>query len=437
MVQSVLIQQMVFINKSFFGLFVPRLSATLFERGVGFKFIQEERIQLMSTLCKTSDESEIDKTLRKFFSDDNPFGIAKQVMASFMVNYSADKDKGTTLSQNGAILSRLPLFDSGPIENEFSDLFQSIYEPINNSSDDNNGDLQVHKRRGQSFKLQIAYCGNDFCGWQIQPNNDIPSVQQTIIDRLNPILCTDDKKPIDVRVCGRTDAGVNAIGQYCRVRTLRSKDTVGPNEIMQAINNNNHESIDIDNSQQVPALLCTKAERVDDKFHPTFDALCRGYLYLIDYDPLMEVLRGLQRENSSVRMKDFISLLNSMLSKLEGKELDYFALSFGKVKTTTTCCTLSRCRAYLVETRDGQTAIGIELVGDRFLRRMVRILVATAVREVMLALQNATDTTGISSGEPLQCEESRLLTLVEGRDRMQSAKSAASHGLLFVGARFS
>lgn len=70
--------------------------------------------------------------------------------------------------------------------------------------------------------------------------------------------------------------------------------------------------------------------------------------------------------------------LYATLIAIQGRELDYLAFSFGKVKTENTLCTLTTARARIVET-DSQRAVGIELVGDRFLRRMVRILVGKAI----------------------------------------------------------
>ena len=388
-------------------------------------------IQYLSPPLK-SEETEIDQRLRKFFSDDAQFNVARQVIESFMIEFAAGSCDQPLLYRCARTCNAKD--DDRSVDDAFSDLFKPIYEPptnFDNTSPTGTEEVNTRKRRGQSFKLHIAYRGKDFCGWQIQPNNDVPSIQETLIDHLDPILNTDFKKPIDIRVCGRTDAGVSAIGQYCRVRTLQPEDAVGPIAIQQAINQASLEECD----ERGPALLCTKAERVNDKFHPTFGATCRAYLYLIDSDPILELTNDFQCNDSSILIHDVVSLLDAMLSKLQGQELDYFALSFGKVKTTTTLCTMLRCRALLVETRDGQKAIGIELVGDRFLRRMVRILVATSIREVIQVLEE-----NASKGErsqSLEDEEFRLLKLVNGLDRVYSAKSAASDGLMFVGATFS
>ena len=75
------------------------------------------------------------------------------------------------------------------------------------------------------------------------------------------------------------------------------------------------------------------------------------------------------------------------------------------------------------------TAIAIELTGDRFLRRMVRILVATAI---VLAVDD--DASVTSGGINDDKNRDRLLQLVQAQDRRLTAKAAPPMGLVFVGA---
>ena len=57
----------------------------------------------------------------------------------------------------------------------------------------------------QRYSIELAYNGNDFYGWQIQPRQI--SVQQTIENALSKLF---DAKKIDIVGCGRTDTGVHA-----------------------------------------------------------------------------------------------------------------------------------------------------------------------------------------------------------------------------------
>ena len=225
-----------------------------------------------------------------------------------------------------------------------------------------------------------------FCGWQTQPRSDLPSVQQSIEEHLALL----HGSRVDVRVSGRTDAGVSAIGQVCRFRSRKqiSKEDVKAH---------------MDCFPLSSRLKCLEVRDVADSFHPTFGATFRAYVYLIDDDTIS---------------KDEVEKLNDMLRTLENKTLDYVGFSYGKVTTTSTNCTLRFARACSTESRKGR-ALCIQLVGDRFLRRMVRLLVATA-------LSLSFETRGNQA----------LIELVQTQDRTLASTLAPPNGLIFVGAEF-
>ena len=93
----------------------------------------------------------------------------------------------------------------------------------------------------------------------------------------------------------------------------------------------------------------------------------------------------------------------------------------------------------------------IELVGDRFLRRMVRLLVEASIRLVAIADVHQTETSAkkpptetmdrIRHGETETVEnddrsaEDALIELIERQDRTLVGRPAPPDGLLFVGAR--
>ena len=459
------------------------------------------------------EESVLDKKLRDFFAKSRHFTVAKQVMDTVLTK---NDDKRTKLKI--PLLSKLPyhkaeycdkILDSSTnlrsaayydvTENDKEKqwsikLFDPLFENHRNnerlksdpqrqseieSSSSSSPLFQYissQQSKGQNFKISIAYRGSAFCGWQIQPDNEKASVQQTLIDILDPLLgssnipihnketnqqqnnqinkssLTTKRKPIDIRVCGRTDAGVSAIGQVCRVRTLRTSDEVNPKKIQKAIN----ESIGVKcNDQEYERIMqqqnlsCSAVTLVNNKFHPTFGATSRAYAYIIDYNSIDELVKSCIPENNLVA-EDFIQRLvhtmNKMVIRMEGLELDYFALSFGKVKTSTTLCTLYRARVSQVqlvmsnEDMDMSTCndalsakkhqgVCFEFVGNRFLRRMIRIMVSTLFRLALesLIIENEGDTAEM---------DDRFLDLVQSLDRKQSAKPASAEGLIFVGASF-
>ena len=270
----------------------------------------------------------------------------------------------------------------------FSKLFESRQDSVVACTDI---ESSLHQTKKRTFRLDIAYRGSDFCGWQTQPNNRcFPSVQKSLEEWLQPLCCPNSR--VDIRASGRTDAGVHSLGQVCRFRTYK---IVNATEVL--------DHMDACPLAKQGSLRCLQVKAVSDSFHPTFGCTKRAYAYIMDSKDIIE---------------ERVEHLNAMLQRLEGLELDYFGVSYGRVKTETTLCTLHVARAS-VATHSNEKVICIELVSDRFLRRMARILVATALREVM-------DTT--------ESNEDRLLSIIQSRDRKASAKAAPPAGLIFIGA---
>jgi tRNA pseudouridine38-40 synthase len=285
---------------------------------------------------------------------------------------------------------------AGTTNSAYEDLFRPLYESKGDDVDVWNTpeiELPARKEKIRHFLIRVAYKGSDFCGWQIQPANDRhPSVQGVLEDWMEPLA---ERKQC-IRVCGRTDAGVSAVGQVCRFRTafdLEAKDVY-----------NHLQNIPSKNVNVQQVIQVTRA------FHPKFAATCRAYVYLID----CAAWEGFGSEK--------LNLLNRILQALEGKELDFFGMSYGRLKTQTSMCTLHHARACLVSIDQENTAICIELVGNRFLRRMVRFLVEAAIR--------------IALTESSSSSEDALLKQIEQKDRRLVGSAAPPDGLFFVGARF-
>mmetsp|Transcript_485 Transcript_485/g.834 ORF Transcript_485/g.834 Transcript_485/m.834 type:complete len:576 (+) Transcript_485:306-2033(+) len=362
------------------------------------------------------------------------------------------------------------------------------------------------KRRRLNLKLTVTYIGLDFCGWEdqrhdlyrknceklsisqeydgpsstafngVSKSEALPSVQGTLVDILDPVLgippnnkanintrkkkTNCNGKRIEIQVAGRTDAGVSAISQVCRIRTWRtdfghfiasdsgaSTDDNGEftDECVESFIKNlvNKEVGKFQLHGGGRRLRVRNVECMGDDFHPTFGATCRAYAYLIDLEDSDEGQPNYHAAAPSLTglkiSSHLVSKLDKLLRALEGRELDYIALSYGKIKTQTTLCTLFRARAGIVKwTKDEQTeapsrqAVCIELVGDRFLRRMVRILVATALREA-----TGFDAHGNykSFDDGSDCQNG-LLDILLTKDRQFRARAAPPDGLIFVGAGY-
>jgi tRNA pseudouridine38-40 synthase len=278
---------------------------------------------------------------------------------------------------------------AGPFDDT---LFAKVFSPDSNNSSACLDHLPPAHHdsitsRKRSFLLTVAYRGSDFCGWQTQLDHSLPSVQQSLEVYLEML----QKTRVDVRVCGRTDAGVHAIGQVCRYRTeldIREQDI------------QRH----FDQAPFSHSFRCLSVQPVSSKFHPGFGATCRAYAYLIDPNLITDAE---------------VDQLDSMLRELEHQTLDYYGFSYGKVKTQSTECTMYCARAASLDSG----GICIQLVGDRFLRRMVRLLVSTALFQVF---------EGKSSLIPL------IAASAASRDRKLGAAlpAAPPGGLVFVSASF-
>jgi tRNA pseudouridine(38-40) synthase len=454
-------------------------------------------VHIVACSNTTFEESYQDEQLRLFWQAE-PFSIVEALMDKIMAMNPDNPVKllEKLLLQNSSIHHHADVDNKssrGPVKKntkKSSNVFQNFYDGriIDENDVDYNNDcaadcttplftgrtsLPTERSGKHNFRLDLAYKGSDFCGWQRQckksvpknmsmttadtaptpsttttnvhdnRNNDSRSVQSlpTRFPSVQEIVeaALDDR---DVRVAGRTDSGVHAFGQVARVRL------------------ETHISLQHVQQQLTTACLssqfawkCWRVVPVDTKFHPAFGAKSRSYVYVLDG----QVVQSFFGNNLYQTAKD----LNTMLQPLEGEALDYYAFSYGQLKTQSSICTLYHARVSVAKilaqhemnndsanasgsSTSRNTALIVELTGDRFLRRMVRKLVATALRLLVLlhipiqssegeiktnCLPNNTESIadGINLGEA-------LLKIVQSKDRRDTAKAAPPNGLIIVGA---
>lgn len=404
-------------------------------------------------------ETQEEQLVRQFW-EVQPFETATRLVDSVLAN---DGNQPSRLYlKKIPIEDRTDLVDSSSVKSGFEALFDPIYVCGCLKSSD-----EVHRmgeanalqynttEKMRHFRLQVAYRGDAFCGWQVQTNNkEQPSVQGALEDCLTALLYPNSRIQVEaesklvndsqekqrvqlpnkkqlrlqnelnrrasLKVAGRTDAGVHAIGQICRVRTFRQDITAG--DIYQHL----HSSL-------IPMGLpvrVTDVQEVTRVFHPSFTSSCRAYVYLVDV--VLESTLWKDHEKDA-ELQDKAAFLNAMLQQLEGKELRYIGLSYGKLETRDSKRTLYHARAKLVHLVGGKdhhknqsmesVAICIELVGNGFLRQMVRLLVECAFQ---LVAHKQTTTTSVN--------KMALLEHVQKHDRKLISAAAPPNGLIFVGA---
>ncbi|XP_073052437.1 uncharacterized protein [Primulina eburnea] len=296
-----------------------------------------------------------------------------------------------------------------------------------------------------TFKIVLSYHGSSFDGWQKQPNlNTVQGLVESslgkFVDEKKMQLLKEKKLPIDVCsvVAGRTDKGVTALNQVCSFYTWR-KDVMAQ-DIENAIN-------DI-TPGKIRAISVSKVSR---EFHPNFAAKWRHYLYIFPlHDEIVDdeasqckkdryeqcvsekncrdVVDDDFRNEQDTRKKPTsfeVNRVNNLLNQLEGKLLSYkiFARDTKASRNVgpPTECFVFHARASeanLLCDEDGtiKKTMCVELVANRFLRKMVRVLVATAVREAAAG-----------------AEDDMLLKLMDATCRRATAPPAPPDGLCLLG----
>lgn len=290
-----------------------------------------------------------------------------------------------------------------------------------------------------NFKILLSYHGASFDGWQKQPNlNTVQSIVEVslgkFVDENKTQLLKDKGLPIEgcAAVAGRTDKGVTALQQVCSFYTW--KKDIKPKEIEDAIND------------AAPGKLrVVSVYEVSRAFHPNFSAKWRRYLYIFPltdgqdkhqsggngescdsfiYNGICDSdsKDGLENENKSYVFS--VRKVNRLLQKLEGKLLSYkmFARDTKASRNDgpPTECFVHHARAMeaklpITENGEETRVMCIELVANRFLRKMVRVLVATTIREAAAG-----------------AEDDALLKLMDATCRRATAPPAPPDGLCLV-----
>lgn len=268
------------------------------------------------------------------------------------------------------------------------------------------------KRR--TYAIRVGYDGTKFHGYQRQKQTCSQQTElRTVEGDLSKILGR------HTYAAGRTDKDVSAVGQIVSFST--NDLTTTPQEYLQQI----HES-DACKAKHLRAYECFRVPR---SFNSRSSAIWRRYLYLY---PLGE---GVFPGGIDVD----IGFVNKILDTVCGRELPYNALSSGE-NNNQGCgmkdmCTMYRARGILIDLGNGhpfstdrglsstQTpVICIELVANRFLRRMVRILSATVLREASLP--------------PEMRNDNALLDICASGDRNRAAPALPGEGLCLAGVGF-
>lgn len=116
----------------------------------------------------------------------------------------------------------------------------------------------------QKYAALLSYVGTDFCGWQIQAEEQSkrPSIQETLKNALEQMT----KEDVTIVASGRTDAGVHASGQVAHF-VLKEKPLPEHN-LLRGLN-----------TFLPPSIRVLSVKKTHADFHAQHDALKKQYSY--------------------------------------------------------------------------------------------------------------------------------------------------------------
>lgn len=197
--------------------------------------------------------------------------------------------------------------------------------------------------------LTTAYRGTDYSGWQLQDN--APSIQGELEKGIEKLL----KKPVRIRGCSRTDAGVHA---RQHISSFRAETSIPLDRLPLALG-----------TVLPPDIVVLKARHAAEDFDPRYHAKGKRYDYHIWNHP---------RPNPFCRPFSYhepraldIPAMQQAAAHLRGRK-DYRTFRAAGFETKTSVRTLFDCR---VIQKDELVTMSIR--GDAFLYNMVRIVAGT------------------------------------------------------------
>jgi tRNA pseudouridine38-40 synthase len=245
------------------------------------------------------------------------------------------------------------------------------------------------------LKLIVAYDGAPFAGWQSQASG------QGIQDRLEAAFRLICSQPVRIHGAGRTDAGVHALAQ-CAHADLPAR-RYSTDRWVSALN-----------GVLPPAIRIMRCRFVSESFHARFSAKGKIYRYRIwnaDVLPPLENGRAWQ-----IRNHLDTEVMAAAAQDFCGKhDFASFAANRGTPETDS-IRTIRR-----VGVKRAGRCISVEVEGDGFLYKMVRMMVGTLVR------------IGLGEASP---EEIKARLKAPRRVVRQGRNAAPAAGLFLVRVRY-
>lgn len=237
------------------------------------------------------------------------------------------------------------------------------------------------------IKLEVAYDGTNYHGWQIQP--EAITIESVLNKHLSELL----REDIKVIGASRTDAGVHAYGNVAVFDTV---NRIPSEKIGLALNTRLPEDIRIQSSREVPA-----------DFHPRHCDSVKTYEYHI-----LNTNMPIPTE----RLYSYFFYRNLDIEKMQKAagyligEHDFKSFCSAKTQVTETIRTIYQLEVF----REGNL-VKIRISGNGFLYNMVRIITGTLLQ------------VGIGYFQPEEVKQ-----ILDKQDRTVAGPCAPARGLRLV-----
>lgn len=257
------------------------------------------------------------------------------------------------------------------------------------------------------YAFQVQYVGKNYAGSQIQFEDGRQIETPTIQGELEKALCTFiiggrvtdhniNDRPIKTVFSGRTDRGVNALGQV--VHFDIDKEIVASNLIYH-VNEILPNDISISDLKEVPTIFHAQKSAVRRWYR--FEFINRRYKQAFDGD-LMRV-----------KYPTDIERMKKSLSYLLGEH------DFSSFKSSGTLNPSKVCILYRAEVEKQSDKVIIDIEGNRFLYNMVRTIVGT-----LLEIE----------GHNLEPEH--MKNVLDAKDRRKAGRTVSPYGLTLMKVKY-
>ena len=252
------------------------------------------------------------------------------------------------------------------------------------------------------YALDVQYRGKNYFGSQIQFENgqeiDKPTIQGELEKAIRTLIKTGESqnnRPIKTIFSGRTDKGVNSLGQV--VHFDYDKDIVA-SKFIYHVNEILPDDISVDNLRIV-----------SDSFHAQKSAKARYYRYELINRRYKQAFDG---DILRVKYELDIERMQNALNFLLG-EHDFSSFKSSGTLNPSKVCIITRAEIERVGEKGDRVFIHLE--GNRFLYNMVRTIVGT-----LLEIE----------GHKLPVEH--MKNVLEARDRRKAGQTVSPYGLTLM-----